>query len=950
MARATGSSLAGLGAFIESLRDAVLGVDEQGTIQVLNQQAKTLFGYDRHELTGQPIEILVPRHARGYFADRRNRPMGAELCLAGRRKDGTEFPADISLSSIATDGAIIVLAAVRDLSDREKAKGAIRESEARASAILQSSLDCVISMDHEGRIVEFNPAAEATFGYRREEAIGRPMADLIVPPSLRESHRRGLAQYLATGEGPLLGTRIETTGMRADGTEFPAEVAITRVDIPGAPLFTGYLRDITERNRAQEAIASLAAMVNSSHDAIIGKTPDGLVTSWNPAAERMFGIAASEAIGRTVDIIVPADRLEEERSILSGIAAGEAVPAFETKRVRKDGSVLDVSTTISPILDEAGAVIGASAIIRDISEAKRSEAALRESEERYRTLVETSPDAIVVTDVGTTIVMANQRAAEMLRCTSAEDLLGGDALELIAPEDRGRAIEDMMPMLGTGTVRNVGYTLLRMDGATFPGELSASVLRDADGDGVGFIWVVRDVTDRTEAEEQIAYLAYHDKLTGLPNRAKFEELVEMALERARRNNVAVAVLYLDLNNFKLINDSLGHTAGDELLRQVAARLVASSRVTDTVARLGGDEFLVLAPDLDGRLQKSMLEAPGYAVSVAEVLAARIKESLKAPFLVGDSEVYVSASIGISIHPFDAEDGPGLLTNADAAMYISKKVGPGRYVLSPAGSTDAKGKLSFITRLQRAVQERQWRLHYQPIVHLTSGRVVGVEALLRWHDPERGLVLPDLFLPLAEEMGLMEPIGEWLMEELARQSRTWWDEGLRIDITFNLSARQLWHHELVERLVAWLDSSGMDPRGVVIEITESAAMTDPDRTQQIMGSLANRGFRFAVDDFGTGYSSLGRLKELPFDVMKIDRSFVGDVVRDEESEAMVEAIVQLAWSLGMSSLAEGIETEGQCRVLVEQGCELGQGFYFGKAVPGEDIPALCEQGFRLPSPP
>jgi diguanylate cyclase (GGDEF)-like protein len=441
-----------------------------------------------------------------------------------------------------------------------------------------------------------------------------------------------------------------------------------------------------------------------------------------------------------------------------------------------------------------------------------------------------------------------------------------------------------------------------------------------------------DVTERKRAEEQVAYLAYHDRLTGLPNRAMFEELLELDLARARRHHRVVAVLYLDLDNFKLVNDSLGHDAGDELLRQVATRLAQASRDTDLVARLGGDEFMLLLSDLPG----GPADLPGEARAVAEAVADRIHESLQPPFRLAETEFHVSASIGISLFPLDADGTAALLRNADAAMYRSKNAGPGGSGLSPLAVGDPGGRLSLATRLRRAVEEQRWELHYQPIVELATGRTVAVEALMRWIEPGRGLILPAEFLPLAEEMGLMEPIGDWVIGELSRRWASWAEEGLPLDMTFNLSPRQLWHPELFRKVVAPLRAAGCDPSSVMVEITEAGAMHDPDRCREAMQRLRAEGVRFAIDDFGTGYSSLSRLRELPVDVLKIDRSFVERLLGDAGDPVVARAIVALAHSLGMTPLAEGIETERQLEVLVEQGCVLGQGNYFSPPIPGDEV--------------
>jgi diguanylate cyclase (GGDEF)-like protein len=390
--------------------------------------------------------------------------------------------------------------------------------------------------------------------------------------------------------------------------------------------------------------------------------------------------------------------------------------------------------------------------------------------------------------------------------------------------------------------------------------LTAAPLRGDAGTVLGMSVVSRDITERKRAEEQAAFLAYHDKLTDLPNRAMFEELLELAMARARRHDLAVAVVTADLDDFKLVNDSLGHDAGDELLRQFADRLREATRETDLVARPGGDEFLLLLADLD-RSAPSHGTTDGPTLA-AEAVALRVQDALSRPFDLDGTEVYVTASVGIAVFPEHADTVTGLLKNADGAMYQSKKVSPGGYAVYADESAEALGKLSLSTRLRKAVENQNWTLHYQPVVDLSDGTMKGVEALIRWADPNGGLVPPGEFIPLAEEMGLIETIGDWVVEEVARQDQVWRAEGLELDLSFNLSPRQLWQPDIAEKILSRLEIGGVDPAQVIVEITESTAMTDPDRTLRILWDLHARGLRLAIDDFGTGYSSLSRLKDLP----------------------------------------------------------------------------------------
>ncbi|MFL5738055.1 MAG: putative bifunctional diguanylate cyclase/phosphodiesterase, partial [Actinomycetota bacterium] len=420
------------------------------------------------------------------------------------------------------------------------------------------------------------------------------------------------------------------------------------------------------------------------------------------------------------------------------------------------------------------------------------------------------------------------------------------------------------------------------------------------------------------------------------NRAMFEELLDLSMARARRHELSVAVIYADLDNFKLVNDSLGHEAGDELLRQLADRLREATRETDLVARQGGDEFLLLLADLERdatTISDDVFEDPRAA---AEAVANRVHESFQAPFVLAGNEFYVSASVGISLFPQDALDANGLLKNADTAMYQSKKAGPGGAVVFSNDTVDSLTKLSFATRLRRAVERQNWVLQYQPVVDLLRGDMVGVEALLRWLDPNGGLIPPGEFIPLAEEMGLIEVIGDWVIEELCRQMQVWRQDGVQIDVSFNLSPRQLWQADIGQRVIAQVDATGALPSQLVVEVTESAAMTDPERVQRILWDLHARGLRVAIDDFGTGFSSLSRLKHLPVDILKIDRSFIRDLPEDHHAASIVNAITRLANGLGMVPLAEGVETQKQFEFLSSHGCALAQGYLFSRPLDPADV--------------
>jgi diguanylate cyclase (GGDEF)-like protein len=438
------------------------------------------------------------------------------------------------------------------------------------------------------------------------------------------------------------------------------------------------------------------------------------------------------------------------------------------------------------------------------------------------------------------------------------------------------------------------------------------------------------------AEEQIRFMAYHDRLTGLPNRNLFEELLDQAMHRARRGGLGVSVLFIDMDNFKLINDSLGHQAGDELLRELAIRLRDAVRESDVVARQGGDEFLVLISDVD------LKDSPATAVGTAEAIALRIQECLNEPFSLGNEEFYVTGTIGISMFPLDATAAEDLLRNADGAMYRSKKQGPGGILIHPPTSRNVLAELSFATRLRRAVDTRQWVLHYQPIVDLQTSEVQAVEALIRWKHPDRGLIQPGEFLPLAEAMGFSEAIGDWVLDEAIQQCRLWRQDGFEFEVCMNLSPRQLRRPDMAKKILAAAEAASVPPSSLVIEVTEAAEVGELEQAEAVLRQLRERGLGVAMDDFGTGHSSLARLRGLPADRLKIDRMFVRELPHGKQEMGMVSAIIRLAGTIGMCAIAEGIETQEQLDALKNEGCPLGQGFYFSRPLPAEELSAYLRR--------
>jgi diguanylate cyclase (GGDEF)-like protein/PAS domain S-box-containing protein len=613
-----------------------------------------------------------------------------------------------------------------------------------------------------------------------------------------------LAHGLGEGEGDVVAAAV--------GAALIVVLVLARAGRPAT--VAGTAQDVTDRTRGQEAAQRLAAIVESSSDAIYSVAADMTVTSWNAAAERLLGRPAAEMLGSPIPEVWPPEDVELNRSMFERAFAGEVVTDVETMRLHRDGTRVAVTVSWSPIRDRAGAIIAVSVIARDITQRKR-------------------------------------------------------------------------------------------------------------------------------LEEQLVRQALNDPLTGLANRALFADRLEHALARGRRPGVTVAILVIDLDGFKDINDSLGHDAGDDLLTIAGMRLQGHARPGDTVARLGGDEFGVLLEDI----------AAAEAVRSAEALL----EGLATPIVLRDRDLTPTASIGIAIAA--DEDAETLLRNADTAMYAAKRQGKGRYALfEPAMHATVIERLDLAADLGRAVEKDQLHLCYEPQISLASGRICCVEALVRWRHPTRGEVPPAEFIPLAEETGMILPIGDWVLREACRQVKAWqerWPAPAPLTIAVNLSARQLQHHGIVDDVHAALAAAGLDPRSLVLEITETEIMEQLDAAITILTALRRLGVRLALDDFGTGYSSLSYLQRLPVDILKIDRSFVVDVARSIEDSALARGILTLAQTLGLETVAEGIETAEQLAALRELGCQLGQGYLFARPLGPGAVDALLERhypGVNAPTTP
>ncbi len=656
----------------------------------------------------------------------------------------------------------------------------------------------------------------------------------------------------------------------------------------------------------------VASSVEAAHGRIIN-------LSDLPAAARE-GLIAGKAVRCPAPQSAPTSHRDNDRLFICPVVAGDELTGLIVLQTPQELPV-DLTNTLETLATQVGLALDRETLT-EAFHAQRSEA-------RFQTLVQSASDVILIARPDTTIMYQTPSAKRTLGYATGA-LEGVSLTSLLHPDD----VEKAMAAYGAvaskaGISVTTEWRIRHGEGSWRYVEAVANNLL-ADPTVEGIVLTLRDVTERKGLEEELKHQAFHDALTGLANRALFRDRLEHALARSARSATSLAVLFLDLDDFKLVNDSLGHAAGDELLVAVASRLMRTLRSGDTAARFGGDEFAILLEETNDA---------EYPCWVAE----RLLEELKPPFRVEDRPVAVRGSIGIA-HSQSGMEGPAeLLRAADVAMYAAKARGKNCYeIYDPALQRAVSERLERTAELQRAVEEEEFVLHYQPIVTLEAGEAIGVEALIRWNHPERGLLGPNEFIPLAEETGLIIPIGAWVLDEACRRAIGWQREhGLtkRLRVSVNISARQFHHDDLVTDVSRALSSSGLDPSCLVLEITESVLVRDAQSVVSRMLELKSLGVGFAVDDFGTGYSSLSYLKRFPIDVLKVDKSFVDDVGDSDKASALAKAIVQLGQSLNLETVAEGIEKARQVDSLRALGCRFGQGFFFARPVPAEQMDGL-----------
>jgi diguanylate cyclase (GGDEF)-like protein/PAS domain S-box-containing protein len=912
-----------------------------GRIVDANMAAAEFYGYSVETLRTMviwDINTMGEERVRAELrnAAQQNRPF---YLFRHRRANGEISDVEVHSGAVDVRGRKLLYSIIHDITERKRAEEALVRSEEKYRNIFNFASVGIYQSTFEGRLLTANQTLARMLGYDLVTDLLRMnlSTDIYYYPGQREEL---IKRFEARGYT----TDYEVLWKKKNGEPIWVQLnAHSMTAHKGAPYFEGFVYDVTERKRAEQSLASANAQRKAVLDAatrvsIIATSADGTITVFNGGAERMLGYNAEEMIGRRslIQLHVP-EELEGHAAELSETlrrpvapfeslvlrASVEGLEEREWTYVKANDERIVVAVSVTALRAEDGSVGGYLHVGTDITERQQAEETLRQQS----AAITASMDGIGILNDRLEFTYVNDAMARLYAYHPPEMMIGLPLRDLFEPGEDTRLSSHLVYDVARDGRWRGEVTGRRCNATTFPQEISLTAI-----EGGGMVCVARDITERTYAEEQIKHLAYHDALTGLPNRLLFKDRLTVALSHAHRDRTRLAVLFLDLDRFKVINDSLGHNIGDHLLQAVAARVQACVRQSDTLARLGGDEFTLLLPSLT-------------RIDDATPVAVKILEAVRHPFHIDGREFLISTSIGVSLYPEDGTDAETLIKNADTAMYQAKEQGRDTYQLFNAQiNAKALQRIKIEHGLRKALPNHELAVFYQPIFDFRTGKISGMEALLRWNHPELGNVPPAEFIPLAEAIGVMVPIGMWAMRAACEQAKAWHDAGHKnLSLAVNLSVNQLQQSDLVERVEEILDATGLPARLLELEITESSAMQSPEASVRAIYDLKKLGVRISLDDFGTGHSSLSYLKNFPIDTLKVDQSFVRDIVADPDTAAIVTAIIAMAHSLRLKVIAEGVEFTEQATLLREHGCDQMQGYLIRRPVPAAEFEMLLTEG-------
>lgn len=922
----------------ENAPDIIYTLDTDGAFTYVNPAWERIMGHRLDEVLGRfLVDFVLPEDAREYarvFKDIRDNKKTIYRRGRARHKNGSTRYLEMSgAPNVDSDGRVTgMVGTINDITEAIMAERALKASEARQKAALESSPDPMVIYNLDGEALFVNSAFSQVFGWQPAEILGGKID--FVPEDQKQTSLDTTNQVIAGGDC----IAFETQRYTKDGQLVDVSISSARYsetgDSAGGIIVT--LRDITDAKRAQNALRkSETSLARAQEMAHLGNWELDLASGEMFCSREVYnilGLKTSETaitLRRLLDSVHPDDRGHVEDALTKASDSSEPL-RIEHRLVHSGGEDRVVLNLAEVEHDNSGYPCRLVGAMQDITERRRSEEQMLLLAQVFETTIE----GILVTDAAGIIQMVNPAFAAITGYSIQEAV--GQTPRILNSRRQDKLFYDDMwrRLLEDGHWQGEIWNR-RKNGEAYPEWLTITSITDLHGRSTHYVGVFHDITEIKRSEEKITFQAYHDALTGLPNRLLFNDRLTMALAHAARTEQGLAVIFLDIDHFKNINDSLGHAVGDMLLQAVAKRLMHWSRKEDTVARIGGDEFIML---LQGT------QDPDYAVFVA----GRILDSLTEPFLVGEHDLYVSASIGITLYPLDGQDIEALVSNADLAMYRAKEDGRNNYKLfTPAMNARVVERMALEGSLRKALERREFLLHYQPKVDLKSGAMVGVEALVRWRKSDGELVPPDQFIPVAEDTGQIVGLGRWVMETACAQTKQWHSLGFEgFHVAVNLSPRQFRQKNLVEMVQGILNRSHLPASALELEVTENVVMYSVEEAIDTLRRLAAMGVKLSMDDFGRGYSSLYYLKRFPMHSLKIDRSFVADIATDPDDASIVNTIISMSRSLNLKVIAEGVETREQLDFLRENRCDQIQGYYFSRAVGKDEVTKMLQQGKTL----
>jgi diguanylate cyclase (GGDEF)-like protein/PAS domain S-box-containing protein len=914
---------------IRTMPSGLLVLDGQLRVRTINLAAREMLGLDETApLLGRELAGLVASPALEALArEVLDQAQAARSLLLGPLPDLGGRILALTLSATLIDEAPALIIQFEDETEAARAE----ESLARFRTALDASEDAIYLIDRAGmRFADMNASTCMQLGYSRHELLDMEPRD-IMPLLSEDELAQRFDRILAA---PSRAGRIETLHQRKDGSTFPVEIALRGFRSEGRPMLVAVARDNSLRKQAEgelkESEERFRATFQQAAVGIAHVGPDGRWLRVNEKLSEITGYTREELLQRSFQDITHPDDLSKDLDAMHQVLDGKIDSyTMEKRYLGKDGGVVWVSLTVSLVRTPAGQPKYFISVVEDISARKRTEESLHLAQRA----LESTGNGIVITDCrqeDNPIVYVNP-AFERITGYSAAEALGRNCRFLHGEDHYQPGTQMLRQSVHDFQETKVVMRNYRKDGRLFWNELLVAPVRADDGAVTHFVGVQNDITEQKQAEENLLHMATHDALTGLPNRSLLQDRVSQAIGHAERALREVAVLFIDIDRFKNINDSLGHAAGDALITTLARRLRCSVRTVDTVARVGGDEFVMVLTDVTRESD------------VTQILPNLI-EAITEPVPVEGHQLSVTASIGIALFPRDGIDVATLLKNADTAMYRAKDAGRNMFrFYAQEMNADAVDRLRLENDLRNAIRGDELLVYYQPQVDAATGRIVAAEALLRWRHPRHGLISPGDFIPLAEEIGLIVPIGEWVLRRVCAQLSAWREAGLAgLRVAVNLSPRQFRQHNIVDMIRAAMADHDLPPGWLELEITEGSLMHNPEETAALLEELSEMGFHLAVDDFGTGYSSLAYLKRFPLHALKIDRSFVSDIETNRDSAAIAAAVIALAHSLGLKVVAEGVERAAQMDYLRGLRCDIAQGFLYGRPMPADEFITLLER--------